>query len=236
MNHGELCQAYVLHRRAYRETSLLVEVLTRDFGRLGLVAKGARKRRSRSGVSRAHFEPFQPILISWSGRGDLYNLTRIEPDGGAVPLSGNPLVAGLYLNELLLALLRRHDAHPEVFAAYAMALAALRDSQTLEADLRLFEKRLLDFLGYGLELTQCATDGSAIHPDQQYAYRLDHGPVVSGNAEFGDIEVAGSTLLALARESELDANGLKQSKRLLRAALKSQLGDKPIYARELWRR
>ena len=236
MNNPELCRAYILHRRAYRETSLLVEALTQDFGRVGLVARGARNARRKSGASRAHFEPFLPVLISWTGRGELFTLTRIEPERGVTPLAGNPLVAGLYLNELLLGLLKRHDPQPEVFFAYDQMLGALRSNNDLEQGLRHFEKRLLDLLGYGLELMQCIDTGRAVESGKRYAYRLNYGPVPLEANQPGDIAIEGSTLLALGTGSQLRGQALKESKALLRAALKTQLGDRTIHSRELWRR
>ena len=141
--------AFVLHRRAYRESSLLVELLTRDAGRIGVVARGARRRRGSTPL-----EPFAELLVRWGGRGELGQLHAAERAGRSPGLAGAALYSGFYLNELLVRLLRRHDPHPEIYTGYAATLDALATTSAdgVEALLRLFECRLLDACGYGMEL------------------------------------------------------------------------------------
>src|SRR3569833_1174837 len=197
--------AYVLHRRPYRDTSALLDVFTPDFGRVGLVARGARQAKSRSA---ALLQPFQPVWASWSGSGDLSTMSAVEGAGSARWLTGAALMSGLYLNELLVRLLHRFDPHPELFACYETALNRLVQTpeQTaepaLEASLRIFEKRLLAEIGYGLV--------------------LEH--------EAG----SGATLLDIARECLDDAESLREAKRLMRTALAAQLGNKPLASRRLF--
>jgi len=224
--------AYVLHHHNYRETSLLLEVFTRQHGRLGLLAKGARRTRS---PLRAALVPFQPLVIGFSGRGELPVLTLAEPLGSAPTLNGQALFCGLYLNELLLRLLHRHDPHERLFGNYAEALERLGDDRLDEAVLRIFEKRLLEEIGYGLVLDHDAGDGSALQPDAQYRYLPERGPVRFGSRDDEGVAVRGASLLALAREQLDDPEAQRDAKRLLRALLARQLGERPLASRELFR-
>lgn len=138
--------AWVLHRRPWSESSLIVELFSRDFGRIGAVARGGRNSRRWRGL----LEPFSPVLASWQGRGELRSLVAAEPDGARPALAGAALASGFYLNELLLRLLRRDDPHPELHPLYGDTLNRLPD----EAALRGFECRLLEALGYGLLLLE----------------------------------------------------------------------------------
>lgn len=238
--------AFVLHRRPYRETSLLLEVFTRGYGRLGLLAKGARRpsRQALGGV----LKPFQELLIGWSGRGELPVLTGAEPHGEAIELGGEALYCGFYMNELLLRLLHRHDPHEGLFDDYRTALAALGPQPGAqgpggqEAVLRVFEKRLLAAIGYGLVLDRDISDGSPIEPSAVYDYIPERGPVrladgtgngIASHSE--SVRVRGATLRGLQDET-LDAEGLREAKRLLRSALARHLGPRPLVSRELYAR
>ena len=226
----ELQPAHVLHRRPYRDTSLLVEAFSRDHGRVGLVAKGVRRGRgNRAGLLQA----FQPLLLSWSGRGELATLTAVEAAGPATVPGGPDLYAGFYLNELLLRLLRRHDPHPELYAVYAEVVRHVAAGNDVEWALRLFEVHLLEGMGYGLSLLEQG-DGGPLEPEACYRYRLESGPVPATAGADG-IEVHGRTLLALAHGAEPDARVRDEAKRLLRAALRLYLGDRPLKSRELYR-
>ncbi len=238
--------AFVLHRRPYGETSLLLEVFTRNYGRLGLLAKGARRpRRALSGV----LKPFQELLIGWSGRGELPVLNGAEPCAEVGELGGEALYCGFYMNELLLRLLHRHDPHEGLFDDYRRALAALGASDGggkgqggYEAVLRIFEKRLLAAIGFGLVLDRDVGVGSPIESTAVYDYILERGPVRL--AAGGDkhvpptnesVRVRGATLCGLRNET-LDAEGLREAKRLLRAVLARHLGPRPLTSRELYAR
>ncbi len=154
--------AYVLHHYSYGETSLLLEIFTRAYGRLGLLAKGARRARQRQCVS---LECFQPLLVGWSGRGELPVLSGAEPADDTIFFSGACLYCGFYMNELLLRLLHRHDPHESLFDTYRSSLKALQLGTPLEVVLRIFEKHLLKEVGYGLVLDSGINDNSPIETD-----------------------------------------------------------------------
>ncbi|MDX1657048.1 MAG: DNA repair protein RecO [Candidatus Competibacteraceae bacterium] len=218
--------AFVLHRRPYRNTSLLLEVITPAHGRLGLVARGARGPRSRL---RGRLEPFVPLLLSALGRGELLTLSGVEEAPPLPQLPPERLLSGFYVNELLLKLLPRHDPQPVLFAAYREVLAALGGQAGEEATLRIFEKRLLAELGYGLQLEYEADSGRPIEADRHYRYLLERGPVAGGRT---GLSVSGRGLLALGRE-QLDGAVLKEIKGLTRAAIARQLEGRPLGTREL---
>lgn len=229
--------AFILHRHAYRNTSLLLEVLSRDHGRVGLVARGVRVPRSRwQGL----LQPFLPLLLSWSGRGDLMNLNSAEEAGMAIAVPGERLFSGLYVNELLLRLVPRHDPHPGLFGHYRQVLEALAVSGEVDSPvriveeraLRIFEKRLLAELGYGLQLDREALAGNPIAPDAVYHYVLEQGPVAGERTQTG-IPISGRSLLAFHREELDDPAVLREVKRLTRAALGVYLEGRPLRTREL---
>lgn len=226
--------AFILHRRNYSETSLLLEVYTRRHGRLGLLAKGARRPSSRL---RGLLVPFQPLLIGWSGRGELMVLTGAEADGPALELAGRALYCGFYLNELLMRLLHRQDPHEALYDRYAAALAGLHDAAREEEVLRVFEKHLLREIGYGLMLERESGD-QPIEPEALYDYLPEQGPVrvrhPELNARLQGVRLRGASLLALAAERFDDPVSLREVKALTRAALAPHLGDKPLQSRRLF--
>ena len=227
--HTQLQPGYILHQRAYRDTSLLLEVFTREHGRFGLVARGARAPRSRI---RGLLQPFQPLLLSWTGRTELGTLAGVEPDGVPPRLLGRTLYSGFYLNELLMRLLQRLDPHPELFVAYAEALRGLQSEP--QRPLRLFEKQFLEALGYGLLLDQEADSGAPVEAEVEYIYALESGPLRSQGAASIGLKVSGRSLLSLAAEDLSDAQSLADSKRLMRAALGLYLGDRGLKTREVF--
>jgi DNA repair protein RecO (recombination protein O) len=223
--------AYILHHYPYRDSSLLLEVFSRRHGRLGLVARGARSARGRW---RGQLQGFIPLLLSWSQRGELGTLTGVEARGGTVAFAGRQLLSAYYLNELLLRLLARHDPHPELFDAYERALQELAVRE--EAALRVFEKRLLEALGYGLLLDRTADSGLAVEPEATYGYQLERGPVRCDNPADSRLYLRGSSLLALHREALDDPRTARDARGLLRAALSIYLGSRPLRTREVSRR
>ncbi len=222
--------AYVLHARPYGDTSSLVEALTREHGRVGLVAKGARSPKARR---RGLLQPFQPLTISWTGRGELFTLTDVEAAGRPLVLGGDALISGFYLNELAVRLLRRGDPHPELFDDYRDALAALTEQAAPGPVLRVFEKRLLEHLGYGVSFAHDVT-GAEVDAQRHYRYLPEEGIAPAAQASSGS--VSGAALLALAAE---DAKALKaharEARDLLRQALSPHLGPRPLKSRELFR-
>jgi DNA repair protein RecO (recombination protein O) len=224
--------AYVLRTAPYRETSLLLEVLSLDHGRVGLVAKGARQPRSRL---RGVLQPFSGLLVSWTGHSELSTLTGAEPAGGDESPRGRRLLAGFYLNELLLRLVPRSDPHPAVFGAYRAALAGLVLPTGEEETLRVFEKRLLDALGYAMPLERAADGADAIDPGGLYRYEVERGPVPVGAGGGPGVLVHGETLLALAAERIPGEAVRREAKQLMRSVLSHYLGDRPLRSRELFR-
>lgn len=227
--------AYLLHWRPWSESSLLLDLFTRTHGRLALLAKGARRGRSRT---RGALLPFQPLLASWSGKGQLPVLTGVEIAAVVPRPTGAALGCGYYMNELLLKLLHRFDPHERLFDAYDVAVVRLGsqagDNNAAERALRIFEKALLSETGFGLILDRDVRTGEAIDPGRDYQYLPGRGPVAAGEGKEGaGLMVRGETLLALGRESLVDARSLRESKRLTRMLLHQQLGGRPIRSREV---
>ena len=229
----DLEPAFVLHARPWRESSLLVEVFGRGHGRLGLVARGARRPKSRM---RGLLQPFIPLLLSWRGAGELATLTGAEPEGTVLPPSGSTAIVGLYLNELLMRFLHRHDPEPALFDRYRATLDRIASEDEPESVLRIFEKRLLEAMGYALELEREADSGLAIEPDRQYRYVMDAGPTRWASDASPGTCVHGSTLLALAEERIVDRCTLREAKRLMRSIIDEHCGGRGLTSRRLWRR
>ena len=222
-----LAPAYVLHQYAYRDTSRIVEVFTAEHGRLTLFARGANGPKSAlKGVLR----PFQRLLVSWSGTSEACALVGAESDGQMTRLAPERLMSGFYLNELLLKLTERRDPHPEIFFSYASCVQALCDGEVEERALRRFEKRLLNELGYGLELTQTG-DGIPVQQDKYYRFALQSGPQLCVAEAPG--AVYGQSLTDLQSESFEDARSLRDAKRLLRAAIDVCLDGRALKSREV---
>lgn len=231
----QLQPAWLLHSRPYRDSSLLLDVFTVDHGRQGLVARGVH-RRSRGGSSGSLLQSFRPLLLSFSGRGDLQQLSSVEAPGSTLTLAGERLFSGLYLNELLVRLLQRHDPHPQLFASYGATLEALAGPAPVEAPLRRFEFQLLETLGYELQPGVDASTGQPVSPGEWYRFRPESGLWPCGVAEPG-VEPAypGRHLLAIAR-GDYQGEAAVTAKALLRQALAEQLGGRPLRSRELFRR
>jgi DNA repair protein RecO (recombination protein O) len=221
-----LTPGYLLHHRPWRDTSRILEVLTREHGRLTLFARGVRAPRARLGPV---LQPFQLLLLSWSGRGEAPQLTAAERAAPEAPLPGNCLLAAFYLNELLLRLTARHDAQPELFDHYHDTLGRLRSGTALEPCLRIFEKRLLEVLGYGLDLALEAHSGRPLEPDGYYDFRPGVG-LLPAHAR-GARALSGRALLGLARGSLSGARELADARRLLQAALSACLEGRPLATR-----
>ena len=228
----ELAPAYLLHHRPWRDTSRLLEVFSRDHGRLALFARGVRGPKSKLAPV---LQPFQPLLLSWSGHGDPGQLTRaesrIEP-GRDIPSSLPPaaLMSGWYLSELLLKLTTRLDPQPGLYAAYEAALAALRSGAPLPAVLRRFELQLLEQLGYGLDLRHDAASGQRVEPGSYYHFHASLG-FVAISSEPGPQAVAGASLLALAAGRFEAPQVLDDARRVLRAALDHLLEGRELRTR-----
>jgi DNA repair protein RecO (recombination protein O) len=223
--------AFLLHHYPWRDTSRIFELLTRSHGRVSVFARASRKAASGAGTA---LQPFGELLVSWSGRGEAGQLTGAERVRPAVALTGDRLMSGFYANELLMKLLERHDPHPRLYDAYGELIARLVDGASdAQRALRLFEKRLLEELGWGLNLEHECLSGMPLEPARAYRYRVDGGPEpIDGVAE-GSLIFSGGSLLSLAREALDDPQSLADARRLLRAALDQCLDGRPLRTREV---
>lgn len=228
----DLHPAFVIHRRPYRETSLVLEVFSSRQGRVAVVAKGAH--RPRSGW-RGVLQPFQGLLLAWSGRGELGTLTHAEQAGFNSPLSGSGILSGFYVNELLLRFLARGDPHPQLYDAYAQALAGLAGPSADEPVLRVFEKRLLAEIGYGLVLDRDNECGYPIEDGRDYYYQVDKGPWRVAPARIATARINGGAMIALGNEALTEPQHLRETKALMRFVLSHYLGGRPLMSRELFR-
>lgn len=226
--------SYILHSRPYKDSSALLEVLTAEYGRISLVGRGAR-RKSRGGNSGALLQPFIPLLLSFSGRAELKTLTGTEAVGKAFMLRGERMFSGMYVNELLVRLLQRHDPHPQIFAAYARVLESLSGREALDTVLRDFEFTLLHEMGYSFDLGADGSTGLPIQKDRWYCYHQDYGLVERSEVPDPTCPVfPGSDLLVMAG-GEFGGDVRLTAKRLLRQALAVHLGDVPLRSRDLFR-
>lgn len=223
---------FVLHGRRWRETSELLEVITPGHGRVSLVARGVRRGRA---PLRAILQPFQPLSLSWAGRGaGLMTLRAAEATGPALALQGTALMSAFYANELLLRFLHRGDPHPRLFEVYAGMLAALAAGALPEAVLRGFELELLAEAGYGLNLDHDAASGTPLDPAGSYRYEIERGPLLLERIADGGLAFTGAELLAIARNDFTGSGTLQSARRLLRAVLDHHLGSRPLRTREVF--
>ena len=225
-----LAPGYILHHRPYRDTSRILDVLVRDHGRLTLFARGVRGPKPRFG---GVLQPFDLLLLSFQVGREAGQLTGAESAESAPPLPAGSLMSGFYLNELLLKLTTRHDPIPEVFEEYRRALSGLRAGGRVEAVLRVFEKRLLEAVGYGMDLTAEARTGKAIEAEGFYRFVASEGMVPA--VELDADAVAGTSILALAREELGEGRGLEDARKVLKAALAERLEGKELTTRRVAR-
>jgi DNA repair protein RecO (recombination protein O) len=219
--------AYVLHTYPYMETSLIVEALSRRFGRVSLLARGARRPRS---AMRGVLLSFQGLRLSWSGVGELATLRGAEWSGALLPLGGRGLMCGFYLNELLLRLLPRDDPHEALFDVYVHCLQMLSGGHPHGPVLRSFEKRLLAELGYAPLLERDAASGAPIDPGRRYVYEPDRGPMPSGRS-FSAFDVSGQTLLDVAADDYTRAETREEARALMRMLIGQRLHGQVLHTR-----
>lgn len=228
----QLEPGYLLHHRCYRNTSQMVDCLTARHGVVRLIAQGARRPQSRH---RAILQPFVPLTLSWVRRGELGKLIHVESQAQGVALGTQQLMAGFYLNELVLRLLARGDANPAAFSCYSRCLAELATEGNVARPVRLFELRLLEALGYGLNLEHEADSGEPIRAESTYLFELERGLRACSRAN-GEHELfAGRDLVALREERLDDEASLRAAKRLLQRALSLYLGERPLKTRAVLR-
>jgi len=232
----QLQHAYILHRRVYRDTSLIVELLSRDLGRISAVARGARRSRNN-----ALLQPFQPMLCSWFGRGELYTLGNVEAADVYQKINGQYVLSGLYLNELLMRLLPKEEAVDTLYDYYAEAVSGLAQLSVVNSTecespdfreqkiLRRFEKGLLEQLGYGLDFSLESETNKRVCLANRYAFIPSKGLIKTSDSS----AISGASLLALASDQLNSEQSLREAKRLLRTILDQYLGNRPLHSREL---
>ncbi|MGN6235671.1 DNA repair protein RecO [Dyella sp.] len=218
--------AYVLHARPYRETSLLLECLTREHGRVGVVARGVRSEKGRA--QRALLEPFQRLAMDLLMRGELATLRGAEPLDAPRRLLGDHGLAGLYVNELVVRLTGRQDPHPDMFDSYALTLARLSGAEPLAWTLRRFERDFLQALGYALVLDHDAATGAVIDPDTHYFYHAESGPMPCMAGDTGALR--GEVLLALAHDRLPGPADLQSLRGMMREVIRFHLGGGELSA------
>lgn len=221
--------AFILHHRPFRDTSQILDVLSREHGKLALVARGSRGPKSRL---RGILRPFMPLAMSWVQRSDLGTLTGAELHGAPLRLSGDALLSGYYVNELLLHFLHRHDPQPAIFDIYASAIKALAGTDEVAPCLRQFEIELLRLLGYALNLDFDANSHEPLQAESCYEYRFEQGPVQVARAE-GPLVFNGELLTAVAERRFSDPDVLRAANRLLREVIGFHLGGKELKSRKV---
>ncbi|MDO9886048.1 DNA repair protein RecO [Glaesserella parasuis] len=223
-------RGFVLHRREYRESSLLVDFFTENHGRITLLAKGVRRPRS---PLKSVLQPFTPLLLKWTGKGDLKTLTKAEPASLTLPMQTLALYSGFYVNEVLARVLENHTAYPELFQHYLHCMTKLASQPNeIEPILRTFEFQTLKALGYGVDFCHCAATGKPVDPQMSYQFRENEGFIASllqNNYTF-----IGKDLLAFAEMNFSEKETLQSAKRFTRIALKPYLGSAPLKSRELF--
>lgn len=222
---------YILHRRDYRESSLILEILSREHGRVNLIAKGAKRNKKQQGIS---YNLYQEYLMSWVSKSELGTLIDVELATIMTSMSPKQMMTGFYINEIILRLLHKHESHPELFDSYNKTIRELTDNNTDSVLIRYFEKILLQSLGYGVIFDQDLNTGNAIHAEDNYYYKLDFGPTSNSQDSRAGVPVSGRTLIGLNNETLTDTKNKNEAKVLLRSLLNQYLGDKPLASRTLY--
>lgn len=223
-------RGFVLHRKDYSETSLLVDLFTEETGRLTVIAKGARGKRS---PWKSILQPFTPLLLRWSGKGALKTLIKAESASIALPLQHFALFSGFYVNELLCRVIEPETPNPLLFQHYLTCLTQLAATDyEVEPALRTFEFQLLQILGYGVDFAHCSGSGLPVEENMTYRYREEKGFIASLIKD--NLTFYGRDLLAFQQLSFSDPEVLQAAKRFTRMALKPYLGSKPLKSRELF--
>jgi len=227
--------AYILHKRPFRDSSQILDVFSRQYGRISLMSRGSRGAKSKMG---GLLQLFKPILVSWQGRGEMPFLNSVEmADIKAPALSGKSQMSALYINELLVYFLHKNDVHEDLFDRYHACLYALKENNNIEVVLRLFEKELLQLLGFGLNLTIDADSNEPVCEDAYYAYHFEHGPVLCDmNRRIKNPVLSGLSLMAFERNEIESEQQRSEIKKLMRYILAGHLGHKQLKSRELFRK
>ncbi len=219
---------YVLHTYPFKETSLVVELFSKQFGRIAAIAKGARRPRS---TMRGMLQSFQLLSGAWSGKNELKTLHSLDWNSGLTLIRGEALMCGFYMNELLLRLLPREDAHETLFEYYTNTMQTLADGSDLATTLRRFELKLLQEMGYAVPLLT-DENGQKVEVEKTYRYEAEYGACELTSTRNG-VQLSGKTLLDMADDDYSDSFTQSQSKQLMRYLLSHYLGDKPLHTRQL---
>ena len=229
--------AYVLHSRPWRESSVIADLFTLNQGRVSVIVQGAQKTQGKQPAKRALVQPFTPLMVSFTGRGELR--TSVQLDGAGAPLNivGNSLYSGLYVNELLLKLLALDDPYPNLFAYYQSLLNQLADKAGIEQCLRPFEVHLMDELGYHMALDIDYITAQPVVPEANYQLHPLQGICLDQDQYGGSghpVSMSGQVLLKLAAGDYVGRDCLKVAKYMARANLDQLLGGKPLQSRNLF--
>jgi DNA repair protein RecO (recombination protein O) len=253
--------AYILHYSEFRESSLILDVFTLNHGCISMVARGARRAKP---ATRALYQPFRPLLLSWIGTDGLRTLSGIEPSGKCVQITDTQLACGYYFNELLLKLLGKEQVQTQIFAHYSLALAELADPAIpIETVLRAFELQVLDILGVLPNFTCCTVDNSVIEIDRDYLFHpanaiavpvanstvhgylkqkssgdegSGHSPSIHPDGATLDqgIKISGKSLIAMSELDFSDPQTLSDARRVMRKIIQLQIGNQPLKSRDLF--
>lgn len=222
----DLEPSFIIHSRPYRETSTLVYALTEQHGVVHMICRGAKKK------GRNSIQPFSKMLLSWSGRGELVTMTKMEIEYSKYTQDFRAQVQCFYLHELIIKLMPRLSPSPELYQLYEDTLTKMSADPTREDTLRFFEMQLLDIIGHPLQLDfECQTE-TAIDENTYYLYEPDVGPIVFKDKAWRWNLVEGKLLHALASK-KLDEERLSQAKTFLRGLMHHYLGGKPLATRQL---
>lgn len=223
--------AWILHHRPFRDTSQILDILSRDHGRLAVVAKGSRGAKSKL---RGILRPFLPLQVSWVIRSDLGTLTGAEMNGAPLSLTGDALISGYYVNELILKLTQRHDPLPDIFSIYGKTIERMVGSGNVAPSLRQFEMELLRMLGYGLNLDHDTETLKPLRAEQRYEYLAEEGPVpVDGDKHDRPLVFTGAELAAISEQQFTDRNVLRNATSLLKHVIAYHLGGKELQSRKV---
>ncbi|MEL7296515.1 MAG: DNA repair protein RecO [Pseudomonadota bacterium] len=229
----KLQPCWVLHRRDFRDSSQIIEVFSRDYGRLAMVARGVKRPKSRY---RGLLQPFCALNLSWVAGRELATMSDAETGAATMsPLMNDALMCGFYLNELMLKLTHRFDPHPELFALYAEAIRRLSGHQNLAAILREFEWHFLREIGFGIDLSGEAETGAPLQADQRYCVAVDQGVIVAGSEDRDNDTYSGEILIAIDRFDWQQPATLAAAKRILGRAIDRQLDGKTLHSRRIVR-
>ena len=226
-----LTPCFILHCRLYRETSMLLDVFSQEYGRISLIANGVRRAKSKY---QGLLQPYQRLLMAWRGKTELMTLTDAEIDAESYQLFNDRFITGCYVNELIIRLLHRHEPHPQLFTSYDRVLRQLTTTDNIQAALRIFEKNFLQSIGYGLILDREIKSGRRIHKNSNYYYLIGLGPTQAPSPTACQLSISGQSLLALHHEELHSDKEFAELKKLTRFVLRHYLGEKPLASRALY--